>query len=80
VTFGFINGGLSAKLDGLELLTSVQASLKPVLVEPTIWTYNIDPLKIDERIIARIAVVLIVHLYGKCCNVELLLQLCWKHG
>ncbi|RKY07169.1 MAG: aminotransferase [Planctomycetota bacterium] len=39
--------------------------LKPVLVEPDINTYNIDPFKIEEKITERTKAVMIVHLYGR---------------
>jgi len=39
--------------------------LVPVLVEPDITTYNIDPFKIEERITERTKGIMIVHLYGQ---------------
>ena len=39
--------------------------LMPVLVEPDINTFNIDPYQIEEKITARTKGILIVHLYGK---------------
>jgi len=39
--------------------------LIPILVEPDISTYNIDPLKIEEKITERTKGVMLVHLYGK---------------
>jgi dTDP-4-amino-4,6-dideoxygalactose transaminase len=39
--------------------------LKPVLVEPNINTYNIDPFKIEEKITNRTKAIMIVHLYGR---------------
>ncbi len=39
--------------------------LKPVLVEPDINSYNIDPFKIEEKITGRTKGIMIVHLYGK---------------
>lgn len=39
--------------------------LKPVLVEPDISTYNIDPFKIEEKITSRTKGIMIVHLYGQ---------------
>ena len=39
--------------------------LKPVLVEPNISTFNIDPFKIEEKITKRTKAILLVHLYGK---------------
>jgi dTDP-4-amino-4,6-dideoxygalactose transaminase len=38
--------------------------LIPVLVEPDINTYNIDPFKIEEKISVRTKAIMIVHLYG----------------
>lgn len=39
--------------------------LVPVLVEPDINTYNIDPFKIEEKITKRTKGIMIVHLYGQ---------------
>jgi dTDP-4-amino-4,6-dideoxygalactose transaminase len=39
--------------------------LKPVLVEPNIETYNIDPFKIEEKITSRTKGLMLVHLYGR---------------
>lgn len=39
--------------------------LKPVLVEPDLDTYNIDPYKIEEKITERTRGIMIVHLYGQ---------------
>lgn len=39
--------------------------LTPVLVEPELSTYNIDPFKIEEKITKRTKGIMIVHLYGQ---------------
>ncbi len=39
--------------------------LTPVLVEPDILTYNIDPFKTEEKITARTKGIMLVHLYGQ---------------
>jgi dTDP-4-amino-4,6-dideoxygalactose transaminase len=39
--------------------------LKPVLVEPVIATYNIDPFKIEEKITEKTRGIMLVHLYGQ---------------
>jgi dTDP-4-amino-4,6-dideoxygalactose transaminase len=39
--------------------------LTPVLVEPDINTYNIDPLKIEEKITEKTRGIMLVHLYGQ---------------
>lgn len=52
------------------ILSIINAGLKPVLVEPCIQTYNIDPQKIEEKITVRTKAILVVHLYGKLCDME----------
>ncbi|WP_319477593.1 DegT/DnrJ/EryC1/StrS family aminotransferase [Marispirochaeta aestuarii] len=47
------------------ILAITDNRLQPVLIEPDICTYNIDPLRIDERITDRTKAIMIVHLYGK---------------
>jgi dTDP-4-amino-4,6-dideoxygalactose transaminase len=47
------------------ILAITDNRLTPVPVEPDINTYNIDPLKIEEKITARTRGIMIVHLYGK---------------
>ena len=47
------------------ILAITDNRLIPILVEPDINTYNIDPYKIEEKITARTKGILIVHLYGQ---------------
>ena len=47
------------------ILAITANNLTPVLVEPDLATYNIDPLKIEEAITAKTKVILPVHLYGQ---------------
>jgi dTDP-4-amino-4,6-dideoxygalactose transaminase len=46
------------------ILAITDNRLIPVLVEPDINTYNIDPYKIEEKISSRTRAIMIVHLYG----------------
>lgn len=47
-------------------ILSISANnLVPVLVEPSILTYNIDPEKIEEKITSKTKAILVVHLYGQ---------------
>lgn len=39
--------------------------LKPILVEPDLATYNLDPFKIEEKMTPRTKGILLVHLYGQ---------------
>ncbi|HTH81304.1 MAG TPA: DegT/DnrJ/EryC1/StrS family aminotransferase [Mucilaginibacter sp.] len=50
------------------ILAILQCGLVPVLIEPDIHTYNIDPQRIDEAVTAKTVAIMVVHLYGKCCE------------
>jgi dTDP-4-amino-4,6-dideoxygalactose transaminase len=47
------------------ILAITDNKLVPVLIEPNINTYNIDPFKIEEKISERTKGIMIVHLYGQ---------------
>jgi len=51
----------------------------PVFVEPDMLTYNIDPKKIEEKITSKTKAIMIVHLYGKPCEMDEIMALCKKH-
>jgi dTDP-4-amino-4,6-dideoxygalactose transaminase len=50
------------------ILAVINAGCKPVLVEPDLVTYNLDPGKIEQAITPKTKVILVVHLYGKMCD------------
>ena len=52
------------------ILAILRNGFKPILVEPDIQTYNIDPAKIEEKITKNTKVILVVHLYGKVCEMD----------
>ncbi|MBU1013792.1 MAG: DegT/DnrJ/EryC1/StrS family aminotransferase [Bacteroidetes bacterium] len=52
------------------ILAILRNGFKPVLVEPDIRTYNIDPAKIEAKITANTKAILPVHLYGKSCDMD----------
>ncbi|MBA4853337.1 DegT/DnrJ/EryC1/StrS aminotransferase family protein [Emticicia sp. BO119] len=56
------------------------AGLTPVLVEPDINSYLIDPKKIEEKITENTKAILAVHLYGKCCEMELINEIAKKNN
>lgn len=60
------------------ILAILHAGLKPVLVEPDILTYNIDPDKIEEKITTGTRAILVVHLYGKLCAMDRIMQVAHK--
>ena len=61
------------------ILSILQNKMKPVLVEPDINTYNIDPTKIEEQITSKTKAIVVVHLYGKACDMDPILALCEKY-
>jgi len=61
------------------ILAILQAGHRPVLVEPDIVTYNIDPKRIGEKITKQTGAILVVHLYGKCCEMDPVLEIARQH-
>lgn len=52
----------------------------PVLVEPDINTYCIDPELIEEKITPRTKAIMVVHLYGQAVPMEKIWELAEKYG
>ncbi len=61
------------------ILSILHNRMKPVLVEPDIHTYNIDPDKIEEKITSKTKAIMLVHLYGKLCDMEKIKAIAAKH-
>ena len=53
---------------------------KPVLVEPDIRTYNIDPARIEEKINKNTKAIMPVHLYGQPCDMDPIMAIAKKFG
>ncbi len=53
---------------------------KPILVEPDIQTFNIDPGKIEEKISDSTKAIIPVHLYGQPCEMEPIMRLAEKYN
>ena len=52
-------------------LTAISANgVTPVLVEPDVNTYLIDPAKIEEKVTPRTKAIMVVHLYGRVCAMD----------
>jgi dTDP-4-amino-4,6-dideoxygalactose transaminase len=62
------------------ILAIINAGLKPILVEPDISTYNLDPNLIEEAVTNKTVAILVVHLYGKCCEMDKISELSKRHG
>jgi dTDP-4-amino-4,6-dideoxygalactose transaminase len=61
------------------ILAIYNNGLIPVLVEPNIDTYTIDPLKIEEKITSRTKAIMVVHLYGKSCEMDPIMDLAVRY-
>ncbi|MHB8209507.1 DegT/DnrJ/EryC1/StrS family aminotransferase [Mucilaginibacter sp.] len=62
------------------ILAILACQLIPVLVEPDIATYNINPNKIEEAITPKTKAIMVVHLYGKCCQMDKIIAIKIKHN
>ena len=62
------------------ILPIIHNQLKPVLVEPDIKTYNIDPCKIEEKITSKTRAIIVVYLYGKACNMNPIIEIAKKYN
>ncbi len=62
------------------ILAIVRNGFKPVLVEPDIKTYNIDPDKIEQKITSKTKAIMVVHLYGKMCDMQKIEDIAKKYN
>lgn len=56
------------------------AGADPVLVEPDIRTFNIDPERIEEKITDRTKAIIAVHLQGRTADMDRIIEIGRKHG
>lgn len=62
------------------ILAITQAGLTPVLVEPKLDSYNIDPALIEQKINSQTRIILTVHLYGYVSNITQLADIAKRHN
>ena len=62
------------------ILAISQNGCKPVLVEPDIDTYNINPDLIEQKITENTKAIMVVHLYGQAVEMEKIWQLAKKYN
>jgi len=61
------------------ILAILQADLVPVLVEPKLETYNINPELIPKKITSKTKAILAVHLYGQLAEMQAINEIAKKH-
>ncbi|MFN7045017.1 MAG: DegT/DnrJ/EryC1/StrS family aminotransferase [Flavobacterium sp.] len=62
------------------ILAILQADLVPVLVEPRLETYNVNPDEIEAKISSKTKAILPVHLYGQLCEMKAINEIAKKHN
>ena len=61
------------------ILAILQADLIPVLVEPKLETYNINPNLIAEKITSKTKAILVVHLYGQLAEMDAIHEIAFEN-
>lgn len=62
------------------ILAILQADLIPVLVEPNLFTYNINPNEIEKNVTLRTKGILVVHLYGQLAEMDRIIEIANKYN
>jgi dTDP-4-amino-4,6-dideoxygalactose transaminase len=62
------------------ILAILNASCKPVLVEPKITTYNINEQIIENAITKNTKAIMPVHLYGRLCNMTRIIEIAKEYN
>lgn len=62
------------------ILAISENNLTPVLVEPDIKTYNIDPDKIEEKITPKTRAIMVVHLYGQAAYTDKIKEIASRYN
>ena len=60
-------------------LAATYVGATPVFVEPVIDTFNIDPARIEVAITPRTKAIMPVHLYGRACDMDPIMELANKY-
>jgi len=58
----------------------VHAGAQPVLVDCDRRTFNIDPDLIEKKITPRTKAILVVHMCGRCCDMDAILDIARRRG
>lgn len=61
------------------ILAISQNNLTPILVEPNIRTYNINPSKIEEKITSKTKAIMPVHLYGQMAEMNVINEIAYRY-
>jgi len=56
------------------------AGAKPVLVDSELYTWNLDPSKIEEKITERTKAIMVVHIYGHPANMDPIMEIAREYN
>jgi dTDP-4-amino-4,6-dideoxygalactose transaminase len=62
------------------ILAIVRAGHKPILVEPELETFNIDPANLAGAMTSKTRAICVTHLFGKSCRMDAIGEFARKHG
>jgi len=62
------------------ILAIIRAGHQPVLVEPVLETFNIDPEKIKAVLTSRTKAICVTHLFGGACDLGEIVKICETYG
>lgn len=62
------------------ILSVINAGHIPVLVEPSLSTYNIDASLIEQKITVKTKAILVVHLYGQIAQMDKICDVAARHN
>jgi perosamine synthetase len=58
----------------------VQTGATPVFVDSIESTWQVDPSAVKRAVTPRTKAVMVVHLYGACCDMDAISKICTDHG
>lgn len=62
------------------ILAIVRAGHKPILVEPELETFNIDPARLQNAMTANTKAISVTHLFGKTCRMDAICAFAESNG
>jgi dTDP-4-amino-4,6-dideoxygalactose transaminase len=62
------------------ILAIVRTGHRPVLVEPELETFNIDPERLEAAMTAKTRAICVTHLFGKSCRMTEVMDFANEHG
>ena len=78
--YGFGNGDEIIVPANTYIATISENGCIPILVEPDIKTYNINPDSIEEKITSKTKAIMVVHLYGQAVQMEKIWKIAKKYN